>query len=215
MKPPESLHEVQKLTGCMATLSRFISWLSIRGIPFLKFLKKQDKFQWTREAQEAFEDLKKYLTTPPTLVAPEPHENLQLYISATSNVVSTAIIIEQGESDTNGQIQYLVYFISEVLSNSKTWYFHNMKVTYALLITSHKLSHYFQVQQNKVHTSSTLAEILKEREATEKIAKWDIELSMHDIIYKPRTAIKAQALSDFIAEWTETQAPPKKRELEY
>jgi hypothetical protein len=38
---------------------------------------------------------------------------------------------------------------------------------------------------------------------------------MHDIIYKPRIAIKAQALSDFMADWTETQTPPKKRGLEY
>jgi hypothetical protein len=51
---------------------------------------------------------------------------------------------------------------------------------------------------------------LNNREATGKIAKWAIELSMHDIVYKPRTAIKAQALSDFIAEWTKTQAPSKK-----
>jgi hypothetical protein len=50
-------------------------------------------FRWTQEAQDAFEDLKMYLTTPRTLVAPEPHENLQLYISATSNVVSMTIII--------------------------------------------------------------------------------------------------------------------------
>jgi hypothetical protein len=50
MKPPESLHEVQKLTGCMTTLSRFILRLSIRGLPFFKLLKKQDKFQWTQEA---------------------------------------------------------------------------------------------------------------------------------------------------------------------
>jgi hypothetical protein len=67
-------------------------------------LKKQDKFQWTQEAQESFEELNKYLTTPPTLVAQEPHKNLQLYISATSNVVSTAIIIEREESDTNRKI---------------------------------------------------------------------------------------------------------------
>jgi ribonuclease HI len=38
---------------------------------------------------------------------------------------------------------------------------------------------------------------------------------MYDIIYKPRTTIKAQALSDLVAEWTETQTPPKERELEY
>jgi hypothetical protein len=76
MKPPGSLHEVLKLSGCMNTLSKSISRLGIRGLPFFKLLKKPDNFQWTLEAQEAFEDLKKYLTTPPTLVAPEPHENL-------------------------------------------------------------------------------------------------------------------------------------------
>jgi hypothetical protein len=59
MKQPESLHDVQKLTTCMVTLSRFISQLDIRGLLFFKLLKKQDKFQWTQEAQEAFEDLKK------------------------------------------------------------------------------------------------------------------------------------------------------------
>jgi hypothetical protein len=47
MKPPESLHDVQKLTGCMPTLSRFISRFGVRGLLFFKVLKKQDKFQWT------------------------------------------------------------------------------------------------------------------------------------------------------------------------
>jgi hypothetical protein len=44
MAPPESLHDVQKLMGCMAALSRFISRLGIRGLLFFKLLKKQDKF---------------------------------------------------------------------------------------------------------------------------------------------------------------------------
>jgi hypothetical protein len=44
MKPLESLHDVQKLAGCMAALSRFISRLGVRGLPFFKLLKKQDKF---------------------------------------------------------------------------------------------------------------------------------------------------------------------------
>jgi hypothetical protein len=140
------------------------------------------------------------LTTPPTLVALEPHENLHLYISATSNVVSTSIIIEWGESDTNRKIQYPVDFVTKVLSDSKTRYFYIMKLAYALLITSHKISHYFQAHQIEVHTSSTLGKTLNNREATGKIAKWAIELSMYDIIYKPRIAIKVQALNDFVAE---------------
>jgi hypothetical protein len=210
MKLLESLHDVQKLTRCMAAMSKFISWLAVRGLPFFKLRKKQDKFQWTQEAQEAFKDLKKYLITPPTLVALEPHENLQLYISAKSNVVSIAIVIKWGESDTNQKIQYLVYFISEVLIDSKTQYFHIMKLDYALLITARKLSHYFQAHQIEVHTSSTLGEILNNREATDKINKWAIELPMYDIVYKPRIAIKVQALSNFVTEWTKSKHLPKK-----
>jgi hypothetical protein len=60
-----------------------------------------------------------------------------------------------------------------------------------------------------------VGKILNSREATRKIAKWAIELSMYDIVYKPRTTIKAQALSDFMVEWVETQTPPKERGLEY
>jgi hypothetical protein len=134
---------------------------------------------------------------------------------AISNVVSTTIFVEQGESGTNPKIYYLVYFISEVLRDSKIQYFHIMKLAYALQITSRKLSHYFQAHQIEVHTSSALDEILNNRDPMENIAKWAIELFMYNIVYKPRMAIKAQALSYFMAEWTETQTPPKEREMEY
>jgi hypothetical protein len=148
-------------------------------------------------------------------VVPETHKNLQPYISATSNVVSTSIVIERGELETNYKIQYPVYFVSVVLSDSKTRYFHMMKIAYELLIISHKLSHYFQVHHFEVHMSSTLGEILNNRDGTGKIVKWVIELFMYDIVYKLRTTIMAQALSDFVAKWTEFQTPPKERDLEY
>jgi hypothetical protein len=54
----------------MAALSRFISRLGEKGLPFYKLLKKVDKFQWTLEAQEALDALKKFLTTPPVLKPP-------------------------------------------------------------------------------------------------------------------------------------------------
>jgi hypothetical protein len=44
MEPPKSLHDVQKMTGCVAALSRFILRLSIRALSVFKLLKKQDKF---------------------------------------------------------------------------------------------------------------------------------------------------------------------------
>jgi hypothetical protein len=61
MKAPRSQKKVQILTGCMAALSRFISRLGEKGLPFYKLLKKVDKFQWTSEAQEALDALKKIL----------------------------------------------------------------------------------------------------------------------------------------------------------
>jgi hypothetical protein len=60
-----------------------------------------------------------------------------------------------------------------------------------------------------------LGEILNNMEVIRKITQWAIELSKYDIVYKHRTTIKDQTLSDFVAEWTETQSLPKERELEY
>jgi hypothetical protein len=50
MEAPRSQKKVQRLTGCMVALSRFISRLGKKGLPFYKLLKKVDKFQWTTEA---------------------------------------------------------------------------------------------------------------------------------------------------------------------
>jgi hypothetical protein len=71
MGPPRCVKDVQKLTGCMAALNRFISQLGEKGQPFFKLLKKTCKFKWTEEAKEAFESLKAYLTSSPVLTPPK------------------------------------------------------------------------------------------------------------------------------------------------
>jgi hypothetical protein len=81
MGAPATIKDVQKLTGCMAALNRFISQLGERGLPFFKLLKCQDKFQWTEEAERALQDLKHHLQSPPILTAPLPGEDLLLYIA--------------------------------------------------------------------------------------------------------------------------------------
>src|SRR5881394_1418169 len=74
MNSPTALKDVQKLTGCTAALSRFISRLGKWAMPFYRLLKKQHKFQWTPKVQQAFDELKKFLTKPPMLVPPMPKE---------------------------------------------------------------------------------------------------------------------------------------------
>ena len=106
----------------MAALNRFLSRLEESGLPFFKLLKKHDKFKWSQEAADALEDLKQHLQSPPTLTAPLPGEELFLYIAATTHVVSTAIVVERKEEGHAYGVQRPVYFISEVLSESKVRY---------------------------------------------------------------------------------------------
>jgi hypothetical protein len=103
----------------MAALNRFISRLGERGLPFFKLLKCQDKFQWTEEAERALQDLKQHLQSPPVLTTPLPGEDLLLYIAATTHVVSSAIIVERSKEGHAFGMQRPVYFVSEVLFESK------------------------------------------------------------------------------------------------
>jgi hypothetical protein len=99
MKAPTCIKDVQKLTGCMAALNRFISNLGERGLPFFKLLKHQEKFMWTTEADQALAQLKDFLSKPPVLTAPRKKQQLLLYLVATTHVVSTAIVVERQEDD--------------------------------------------------------------------------------------------------------------------
>src|SRR6266540_7146987 len=105
MNSPTALKDVRKLTGYMEALNHFVSRLGEQAMPFYRLLKKQDKFQWTPEAQQAFDELKKFLTNPPMLAPPMPEEPLLLYIAATSHVVSTTIIVERQAEGYTQKVQ--------------------------------------------------------------------------------------------------------------
>jgi hypothetical protein len=96
-KAPTCIKDVQKLTGCMAALNRFISKLGERGLPFFKLLKHQEKFVWTPEVDQALAQLKDFLSKPPVLTAPRKKEQLLLYLVASTHVVSSAIIVKRQE----------------------------------------------------------------------------------------------------------------------
>jgi hypothetical protein len=97
MRPPARIKEVQKLTGCLVTLSWFISRLAEWALPFFKLLRKSGPFVWTDDVEEALQELKRYLTSPPIVVAPEPGEPLLLYIVATAEAVSMVLVAERPE----------------------------------------------------------------------------------------------------------------------
>jgi hypothetical protein len=95
MGPIKNLKSVQRVMGCLAALSRFIARLRERSLPLYKLMNKSNYFTWTPEVQEALDSLKNILKSPSILTAPTTEEPMLLYISATTQVVSAALVVER------------------------------------------------------------------------------------------------------------------------
>jgi hypothetical protein len=192
IRKPAKLHEVQQLAGRVAALSRFIARLGEKALPFYALMKKSDKkFEWAEEADAAFSQLKKVLSTPPVLVAPKEREPLLVYITATHQVISMVLVVEQSEEGKAHGVQRPVYFLNKVLSPSKQRYPHNQKLAYNVFITTRKLRQYFTVHPIIVVNEAPLSNILNNPEVTGRVSLWGIELSHLDITYEKRKAIES------------------------
>jgi hypothetical protein len=201
------LKGVQKVLGCLAALSRFISRLGEKGLPLYRLLKKHERFSWIVEAQEALDKLKATLAHAPILIPPQDGEPLYLYVAATTQVVSAVIVVERTEEGHALPVQWPVYYISEVLSKTKACYPQVQKMLYTVVPARRKLRHYFGAHPVTV-VSFPLGEIIRNPDAAGRIAKWSVELMGETLAYASRKAIKSQILADFVAEWTDTQLPP-------
>ena len=98
-------------------------------------------------------------------------------------MVSAALVVEREEEGHTLKVQHPVYFISEVLSDSKTCYPQIQKLLYAILIAKRKLRHYFESHPVMVVTSFPLDEVVQNQDATGRIAKWALELMGQGILY--------------------------------
>ena len=98
--------------------------------------------------------------------------------------------------------QLSVYYVSQVFQGAESNYPRIEKIAFALIVASRKLRQYFQANPILVMTNQLIKKSMNRPEVAGRMVQWAIELSQFDIEYLSRMAIKAQALADFIAEFT-------------
>jgi hypothetical protein len=172
MTPPQSARDVQRLTGRLVALNRFISKSTERSLPFLKTLHGAKDFAWGPEQAAAFESLKQHLSDLATLSIPDPSLPLLLYIAASPCAVSAALVQEQNREGTIRQCP--VYYVSKVLTASKCNMTELEKISYAIVMASRKLRHYFEAFKVWVTSDRGLGELFRNLEASVQIAKWAV-----------------------------------------
>jgi len=165
MRSPAILKEVQQLTARMASLPRFVSASGEKGHPYFQCLKRNNRFVWTRECEEAFVKLKEYLASPPVLCKPQMGTPLGLYFAITEKAMSAVLVQDQD------QVQKPIYFVSKVLQGPKVRYQALEKAALAVVLVMNDLP---------------IQKVLKKPDVAGRMVKWAVELSEFGIKYEPR-----------------------------
>ncbi|GJU67094.1 reverse transcriptase domain-containing protein [Tanacetum coccineum] len=174
---------MQRLSGKLAALNKFLSKAAKKALPCLDTLKKcanKKDFHWTIEAEEAFQEMNKLIAELPTLTAPKKEEELMVYLSAANEAVRIVLLVERHVS------QAPIHYVSRMLQGAKINYLPMEKLVLALVHAARRLRRYFQGHAIKVITEKPISQILNNREATGRLAKWGIELEAYGIRYAPR-----------------------------
>ena len=192
---PSSKKEIQRLTGRLAALGRFISRFTDRLKPFFTTLRGASRPEWDEECDRAFIAIKQYLIEPPILMSPKARDTLYLYLAASDTAVSSALFKES----ENAKLRP-VFFFSKSLTDAETRYTHLERAALALRTVAQKLRPYFQAHLVVVLTDLSLRGTIHKPDLSGRMAHWAMELREYGIQYNPRLEKKGQVLVDFLAE---------------
>ncbi|KAG9449925.1 hypothetical protein H6P81_009890 [Aristolochia fimbriata] len=199
MPAPRNVSELKSFQGHLAYIRRFISNLAGRCQPFSRLLKKETPFEWDESCQNAFNNIKAYLTKPPVLVAPTHKKDL------------SALLAQCGDDNKERSL----YYLSRTLVGAELNYTPIEKTCLALAFAVQKLCHYLLAHSTKlISRADPLKYIMSRPILSGRLAKWALLLSEFEINFVPQRAIKGQALANFLAdhpvpaEWELTEEFP-------
>jgi hypothetical protein len=195
LEPPRDARQVQCLIGMITALGRFISRSTDKCHSFFRLLGNNRKFLWDEDCSVAFQGIKAYLSSPPCLSIPRSGEPLFLYLVVSKHAVSEVLVRETNEG------QKPIFFVSKIMNETESRYLPLEKAALTLIQAAKNLPHYFQASTVTILMDLPLKILLHSSDFSGQITKWGVHLGSLGVEYKPRTSIKGQILSDFVAEF--------------
>jgi ribonuclease HI len=201
MVPPTTKKELQQLIGKINFVRRFISNLSGRIEPFMKLvkIKANEEFCWGAEQQQAFEEIKEYLSKPPVLIPPQQDKPFYVYLSVGDTSIASVMI------QVHDNKERVVFYLSRRMLDAETRYPDIKKLCFCLFFTCSKLRHILlSAEVIIICKSDVIKHMLSAPVLKGRLGKWMFALLEFDIRYQPAKAVKGQALADLIAERVNT-----------
>ncbi|RVW64224.1 Transposon Ty3-I Gag-Pol polyprotein [Vitis vinifera] len=195
--PPRNKKELQRLTGKLVALGRFIARFTDELRPFFLAIRKAGAHGWTDSCQNAFEKIKHCLMQPPILSSPIPKEKLYMYLAVSEWAISAVLFRCPSPKE-----QKPIYYVSRALADVETRYSKMELTALALRSAAQKLRPYFQAHPVIVLTDQPLRNILHKPDLTGRMLQWAIELSEFGIEFQPRLSMKGQVMADFVLEYS-------------
>ncbi|CAL9020230.1 unnamed protein product, partial [Prunus brigantina] len=196
--PPRNKKELQSLLGKINFLRRFISNSAGKIQPFssLLRLKQEQTFKWEEQHQQAFEEIKSYLSNPPVLSPPKRGRPLKLYISASEVSIGSLLVQDNKEGK-----EHAIYYLSRTLTEVERKYSAIERLCLALYFTAVKLRHYMLPYTIYIIAKTDLIKYMLTRPMLRgRIGKWTLALTEFAFRYVPQKAVKGQAVADFLAD---------------
>ncbi|CAL2271628.1 unnamed protein product [Prunus armeniaca] len=196
--PPRNKKELQSLLGKINFLRRFISNSAgkIQPFSYLLRLKQEQTFKWEEQHQQAFEEIKHYLSNPPVLSPPKRGRPLKLYISASEISIGSLLVQDNKEGK-----EQAVYYLSRTLTEVERKYSAIERLCLALYFTAMKLRHYMLPYTIYIIAKTDLIKYMLTRPMLRgRIGKWTLALTEFAFRYVPQKAVKGQAVADFLAD---------------
>ncbi|XP_059658865.1 uncharacterized protein LOC132305208 [Cornus florida] len=156
-----------------------------------------EEFKWNDTHQRAFDQIKKYLSSPPVMMPPRKKWQMKLYLSAAEESIG-AMLTQENEAGS----EQAIYYLSRVLTPVECRYTPIEKLCLALYFAAMKLRVYMLLVLVYIVCQTDLIKYMLSRPLiTCRIGKWALALMEFNFAYVPQKAIKGRALTNFLTDY--------------